>query len=678
MVSLPATYPKTLPRCQITYSDEVPGRTRKEIDRLIKAKPKDLLGSEMIYELATSIGDVLEDAILTRAKTQQAPALDKERALKEAAAQEKAQQAEQVKIQQQQDASEEEQRMLSRMVEREQARLAKLQVKTPIAETSFEFVQDVAGGLTFDHQIRAKDLNGNTLAFRTVHSNIRYRSGPVTKVFTVQPVGLEESATPFLALKECILPAWQADEKLKREVQHLEANLETLVQLTPHPSILRPLGFRIQKLPDANEPNRGGWKVSILTELARKGSIKDILETIGTLDIRQIRSWAIQLIEGLDFYHRHRIIHASVQPTNVLLEPAETGVSTVKLADGLFQNDLRLMKGVSSTKFSTASSAYWTAPELANNAQAQTSSSIDIWDLGVLILQMIFGLDVQRSYASPHALIETLDLSRSFEDLLTRIFKADPRKRPTAFDLLPNEFLRNDEPVIDHQSSQAISRMTSSTSIVPWKHTRPRHDSTNILTASSRYVNDFVEAGRLGKGGFGEVVRARNKLDGRLYAIKKITQTSASALSGVLSEIILLSSMNHPNVVRYYTAWIEDDRMDEMGINTDISEDSASSSISNLRASHIEFGHSNPGLDFISSSGYPKIEFGYESGGDEYGSEAVDDESESDKGDQARTTKSALLSPATAQWRRRSSVPTSSKTTLYIQMEYCEKQVITA
>lgn len=55
-------------------------------------------------------------------------------------------------------------------------------------------------------------------------------------------------------------------------------------------------------------------------------------------------------------------------------------------------------------------------------------------------------------------------------------------------------------------------------------------DSINQLSTSppsgknlySRYKSDFEEIEFLGRGGFGEVVKARNKLDGRFYAIKKI------------------------------------------------------------------------------------------------------------------------------------------------------------
>ena len=41
-------------------------------------------------------------------------------------------------------------------------------------------------------------------------------------------------------------------------------------------------------------------------------------------------------------------------------------------------------------------------------------------------------------------------------------------------------------------------------------------------TASSRYKSDFVELGLLGRGGGGEVVKAKNILDRRVYAVKKV------------------------------------------------------------------------------------------------------------------------------------------------------------
>lgn len=173
--------------------------------------------------------------------------------------------------------------------------------------------------------------------------------------------------------------------------------------------------------------------------------------------------------------------------------------------------------------------------------------------------------------------------------------------------------------------------------------------------------------------------------DGHFYAVKKITQTSASALSGVLSEIILLSRLNHPNVVRYFTAWIEDEGPREG--SKDPSCATADESISALGGSDVAFGQSTGGLDFISSSGFPKIEFGYDSGEDDTSSEAVDDDesssedetedySESPGGEQRQGLGTASSDADARLGHKRSySHVQSTRTTLFIQMEYCENKV---
>lgn len=85
----------------------------------------------------------------------------------------------------------------------------------------------------------------------------------------------------------------------------------------------------------------------------------------------------------------------------------------------------------------------------------------------------------------------------------------------------------------------------------------------------SRYKNDFQEIKELGTGGFGSVYKVKNCLDGNLYAVKIIDFDSAFSkqeLSSILQEVKLLSKLSHPNIVRYYQAWIEETQIDESNI----------------------------------------------------------------------------------------------------------------
>ncbi|NXH65728.1 E2AK1 kinase, partial [Hydrobates tethys] len=76
---------------------------------------------------------------------------------------------------------------------------------------------------------------------------------------------------------------------------------------------------------------------------------------------------------------------------------------------------------------------------------------------------------------------------------------------------------------------------------------------------TSRYLNEFDEVARLGKGGYGKVYKVRNKLDGQFYAIKKINMKKATRRDcmKVLREVKVLAGLQHPNIVGYHTAWME-------------------------------------------------------------------------------------------------------------------------
>ena len=68
----------------------------------------------------------------------------------------------------------------------------------------------------------------------------------------------------------------------------------------------------------------------------------------------------------------------------------------------------------------------------------------------------------------------------------------------------------------------------------------------------------------MGQGAYGEVLKVKNKLDQRSYAIKRIriNPNSKHYNKLITREIKLLSRLNHENVVRYYSTWVEQDTED--------------------------------------------------------------------------------------------------------------------
>ncbi|PVD21003.1 hypothetical protein C0Q70_19167 [Pomacea canaliculata] len=79
------------------------------------------------------------------------------------------------------------------------------------------------------------------------------------------------------------------------------------------------------------------------------------------------------------------------------------------------------------------------------------------------------------------------------------------------------------------------------------------------VSRQTHYTQNYTETGRLGEGGFGIVVKAIHNLDQQEYAIKKVPLTGTrSKRDKYQREVKALAVLKHKNIVRYYTAWIQD------------------------------------------------------------------------------------------------------------------------
>lgn len=653
---LPATYPKTIPNISIQNHDGLRRGAQAKIEDIIKKKPKMLLGSEMIYELAVQIQDVLEDAAVAEAEDKDIPSLEEERIEQEALATQQAEKHRLELLRKQEAATveeeQEEQRALQRLlqdkVEQRERMKARNSRRRGYRESvdfkiSTKLTDDDSNTISFDLPLLASDNEQRPLTSWAVTGKSLLKTSAGKDTYLVRPVTSEvRNDIPLLVLKEITLDQKAPDTTLLQQMRTSEDKLETIRKMR-NPNLVDFIGFKIIRPPHDVQEVEATWKICALFEYANKGSLSELLDVVGSVAVDNVRSWMIQLLEALEFYHRHGLVHGNVHSGQIFLFLQATGSTLVKLQAGV-EEVLPKWPGQRRT-IATSKSAFWLPPELTQDNGYPTAKT-DIWDLGVVFLQMGFGKDILQRFTSANALMHSMDLTSSLYDLVREIFRPDPKKRPTAFQLQPSEFFRIDAPLLE---SNTLSHSFS----ISYSSRRPRLNSQVTIPTFSRYGTDFDETGRLGKGGFGQVVKARNKLDGRFYAIKKICQNSATALKDTLSEIMLLSRLNHPYVVRYFTAWLEEDfeTIDEDAIS-DTEEDLASN----------DFDKSTAGLDFISSSGYPGIEFGYDT--DDENAESSSQNKSADK-----ETSSRLVRQTSGSQTR----PVT--TTLYIQMEYCEKHV---
>ncbi|XP_041983148.1 eukaryotic translation initiation factor 2-alpha kinase-like [Aricia agestis] len=84
----------------------------------------------------------------------------------------------------------------------------------------------------------------------------------------------------------------------------------------------------------------------------------------------------------------------------------------------------------------------------------------------------------------------------------------------------------------------------------------PVNNNTEYM---GRFDSDFEPLMCLGKGGFGVVFKAKNKIDHCLYAVKRITlPRTESKRQRVLREVLALATLEHEHIVRYFNSWIEE------------------------------------------------------------------------------------------------------------------------
>ncbi|XP_025020498.1 eukaryotic translation initiation factor 2-alpha kinase 1 isoform X1 [Python bivittatus] len=178
-------------------------------------------------------------------------------------------------------------------------------------------------------------------------------------------------------------------------------------------------------------------------------------------------------------------------------------------------------------------------------------------------------MNITSSFANQLLLVSLLEH-------LCHIYTQDPTRSRRLFQLLCKTFtqmrLLSDFAVCEEFSSlrlqhnraitelmKAANKQIHSEEVGLGDSCRNRENEILFEAQTSRYVNEFDEISRLGKGGYGTVYKVRNKLDSQFYAIKKILIKKATKRDcmKVLREVKVLAQLQHPNIVGYHTAWME-------------------------------------------------------------------------------------------------------------------------
>ncbi|KAI8372143.1 kinase-like domain-containing protein [Blakeslea trispora] len=224
-------------------------------------------------------------------------------------------------------------------------------------------------------------------------------------------------------------------------------------------------------------------------------------------------------------------------------------------------------------------------------------------------------------------------------------------------------------PLLFAQSPMVESPVRSPPTLMP-------NEFLNLSVQNSRYNTDFVELNLLGKGGFASAYRARNKLDGIHYAIKKIRlgndieveeqKRSDNPYERIFREIKNLARLEHQNVVRYYSSWLEFDESPSGSVESE--EDSFDPSFDTSFNEDSVFHGRDPTFSDDSStyeySGMSQIQFGE-------GSTSNYDDNPTSSSYTTTTTNQRSRNLSSRQCSDKQKKTNHSGWTLFIQMQLC-------
>lgn len=639
----------------------------------------------MMHPIIEGIRDILEDHALAKASGRQL-SLEDERAWHTAMLARQAKEQEEEMARKEVEKTREEEKVMAGLVEEELRRHQETaksaekgrQPSVVMYDADAQKTAQDDSTVVFDRNCKILDVSGREHLFTSVEYGSEFGSGPISSVHHCLPRMPKASSFPSLALKRSVIRCPSGEgEGLRNRMITLEEKLAMLQDIR-HPNLVDVVGFMIdEKLAADDGFLHRFWTVLILNHKAQLTSLESLLEISDRLHISKCRSFARDLLDAVACLHNRGLTHHDIHPRNVLVfkESTEKATHTIaKLSDGVYQHLLydfvNNINGQAAPRSSSRSDC-WLAPEVSDESNQHYTHKTDIWDLGVVIIQMMFGLDVIKQFNSPTAFVKAHGLSKPLKEMMAGFFDPDPKRRSRAFDLGCTEFLTTDAPLFSLGGSASRARLQSFGSGAQSLPPRPTLDGIRESKYSGRYEAEFIEEGRLGKGGFGQVVKARKKLDGGVFAIKKIFVNTSSTLTEVLKEVALISKLNHPAVVRYYDAWV-DTVSDTSAIETDDDSDETMSDEEVTESRSVPYTMSG-GLDFMSSSGYPAIEFAYDTDDDdEQGTNGFNGQGSGREFD--GTPDQSSLTPGDQGYRAPSE--TAVQRILYISMEYCDRRTL--
>lgn len=201
------------------------------------------------------------------------------------------------------------------------------------------------------------------------------------------------------------------------------------------------------------EVDREKGRINIVME-AGDMDLGRFLQSEPRLNLAQIQHLWRQMLEAVEVIHSERIVHSDLKPANFLLVNGRIKVIDFGIAKRISNDTTNISRDASVGTLS------YMAPEAVKHGQLKLGRASDIWSLGIILYQMVYG---QPPFAHLEPMQRLLKLSdpllaiqfppghrldnhaesmkANLKDVLSRCLQRDPRKRPSLPELLAHPFL---------------------------------------------------------------------------------------------------------------------------------------------------------------------------------------------------------------------------------------------
>ena len=179
---------------------------------------------------------------------------------------------------------------------------------------------------------------------------------------------------------------------------------------------------------------------NIIMEYAKKGNLYDVItREKGGLSEEKAVGYFTQVVNAVYYLHQNNIIHRDIKPENILISENDI----IKLCDFGWAKELNL-----ENRNTFCGTAEYMAPEIVTNENYDFS--VDIWSLGILLYEMIFGHSPFEGKnknsiminIKSHELIYDKPISNECKDLIEKILENNPQKRLKIKNIIEHSFIK--------------------------------------------------------------------------------------------------------------------------------------------------------------------------------------------------------------------------------------------